>query len=175
VCSSDLRHCRTASAEDLARTVYVTFPDHHRSSEGTSRVLPFFGLDHYIPLTEPLLYFRGVSPVVTLEAGRLVRYEAQPHDPVIEEDAAALLRWLIDRIETFARTGSDELLGWAAMSQRRCDNVRLSRAVHARMIEAFLRNWKSEAGIEDGVYRWSIDELSRIHAANRNQAKGELR
>jgi len=173
--SLQIRHRRTTSAEELARVIYVTFPDHHRSSEGTARVLPFFGAEHYVPLTEALLYFRGASPVVTLEGGTLARYEVPPHDPIVEEDATALLVWLMGRIEAFARAGEHELLGWAAMSQRTCDTVRLNRAVHARMLEAFLRSWKSEAGIDDGLYRWSLGELSRIHAANKNQVKGERR
>jgi hypothetical protein len=173
--SMQIRHRRMTAAEELARVIYVTFPDHHRASEGTSRVLPFFGEEHYVPLTEALLYFRGASPLVTLEAGTLTRYEVPPHDPIVEEDATALLAWLTGRIEAFARAGTHELLAWTAMSQRTCDTVRLNRAVHARMVEAFLRSWKSAAGIDDGLYRWSIGELARIHAANKSRAKGELR
>jgi hypothetical protein len=173
-----VRHRKTAPSPERERTIYVTFPDHHKTTEGTSRIVSFLGGEHYLPVTEPLLYFRGVTPVVTLlpgTDGRLIldRYEAPVSDPVTEDDATALLVWLARSIESFARAGTHELLAWGAMSQRTCDSVRLTRAVHARMLEAFLRAWKSDDGaIAEDVYVWSVGELERIHAANRTRAKG---
>jgi hypothetical protein len=173
-----VRHRKTAVAPERERTIYITFPDHHKTTEGTSRIVPFLGGEHYLPVTEPLLYFRGVRPLVTLLPGpdgrlMLERYEAPVNDPVTEDDATALLGWLAFSIETFARAGTHELLGWGAMSQRTCDSVRLTRAVNARMIEAFLRAWKrDDRAIPEDVYLWSVAELERIHAANRTRARG---
>jgi hypothetical protein len=176
-----IRHRRLATQKELSRTVFVTFPDHHRSTEGTSRVVPFFGGEHYVPITEPLLYFRGVSPVVTFAPAAsgnglaLARYEVRPNDPVTEEDAVELLTWLMARIETFVQAGTHDLLSWTVISHRTRESFRVNRAVDARMVEAFLRAWKDDAGvIGDDLFAWSAGELARIHASSRTTPK-ELR
>ncbi|MFP5245256.1 MAG: hypothetical protein ACLGH0_01085, partial [Thermoanaerobaculia bacterium] len=57
--------------ERSSHAVFVTFPDHHLTLDGTTRPVTFLGSQFQFSLSEVLLYVRGASPIVTLHGGAL--------------------------------------------------------------------------------------------------------
>ena len=129
-----IRQKRCAAALGAELHTYVTFPDHHTAHEECCRPVPFFGSEHEFPLLEPLLHFRGASPILTISTsehsqdGRweLVRYPASPPAAVgelTETSARMTLTWLAQRMEEALRKMPEDVLSWSdarALSPQGC-------------------------------------------------------
>jgi len=156
------RRNRTRDAA-TARSIFVTFPDHHFTLEGTTRPITFLGNEFQFSLAEALLYVRGASPLVTLahRDGRfqLDAYEA-PVDPqaVREQDALALVEWLAARIESVVRAAPASVLSWRSIAQRTTTAATLRRVLEGRMLQALVR----VGPLTESTRRWALDRLRSI-------------
>ncbi len=127
-----------------ARPLFVTFPEHHLTSDGTTRTVRFLGGEHHFSLLEVLLLVRGAAPLVTLRAAagglELVTFDA-PIDAaaVREADALAVVAWLAENIESVIRFAPERVLSWRGMAPRTAAAMRLRRAMDARLLQALVR------------------------------------
>lgn len=130
--------------ERTAPAVFVTFPDHHLTLEGTTRPVTFLGGEFHFSLAEVLLYVRGAAPLVTMRAGNgryvLDTYDAPVSaDAVREADALGLLEWLAARVESVVRAAPANVLSWRAIAQRTSAAARVRRILEGRMVQALIR------------------------------------
>lgn len=154
--------------ERTAREIFVTFPDHHLTLEGTTRPVTFLGGEFHFSLTEVLLYVRGASPLVTLRAEQggytLEAYDA-PVDPqaVREQDALALLTWLAARVESVVRAAPEKVLSWRSIAQRTSAAARVRRILEGRMLQAFVR----VGPMQEETRGWALGRLRAIEESNK--------
>jgi len=133
-----------ARDDRAARAIFVTFPDHHLTVEGTTRPMTFLGGEFHFSLAEGLLYVRGARPLVTLRAADggyvLEAYEA-PIDAaaVREQDMRALLEWLATRIESVILAAPSKVLSWRLIAQRTSAAERVRRVLEGRILQALVR------------------------------------
>jgi KDO2-lipid IV(A) lauroyltransferase len=162
-----LQHNRTRGGAGAA--TYVTFPDHQTTNPDTMWPVPFCGEKHLMPVVEPVLLFRDVGPLVTLDAssygktGRfgLCMYRAnESGGRASEADARAVLEWLAAQVENVFRAAPAEVLSWE-MSYARSSNRRgLNALIKLKAVEGFLRAWHSDGeGFNPEVYDWAMVEL----------------
>ncbi|HEX7578735.1 MAG TPA: hypothetical protein VF580_01960, partial [Thermoanaerobaculia bacterium] len=154
------------------RTTFVTFPDHHWTGEETSRRIRFFGEDHWFSVLEPLLFVRGVAPLVTLEPVEgpgpyrfiPVAYDwAAPQGPVTEGDAQETLAWLACRLEAVLRADPGAAFSWGAAASRSVRATAARRALDRNLVSGFLRAWRAaDRTLAPGAIAQSLSELERL-------------
>lgn len=162
-------------ARDGGRALtYITFPDHQTTNPDTMWPVSFCGEKHLMPVVEPVLLFRKVEPLVTLDAssynktGRfgLCMYPANESGrQASEADARAVLEWLATQVENVFRAAPAEVLSWE-MSYARSSNKRaLNALIKLKAVEGFLRAWHSDGeGFNPEVKDWAMSELQRVQA-----------
>lgn len=154
------------------RTIFVTFPDHHWTGEETSRRIRFFGEDHWFPVLEPLLFVRGVAPLVTLEPVEgpgphrfvPVAYDrAVPRGPVTEGDAQETLAWLACRLEAVLRADPGAAFSWGPAASRSERATAARRALDRNLVSGFLRAWRAaDRTLAPEAIAKSLSELERL-------------
>lgn len=154
--------------EHTSRAIFVTFPDHHLTLEGTTRPVTFLGGEFHFSLAEALLYVRGASPIMTMRAERegyvLDAYDA-PVDPavVLERDALAVVEWLAARIESVVLAAPAKVLSWRSIAQRTTAAARVRRILEGRMLQALVRI----GPIPHATRTWAMDRLRTIEESYR--------
>jgi hypothetical protein len=162
-----IRRNRTRD-ERTARAIFVTFPDHHLTLDGTTRPVTFLGGEFHFSLAEVLLYVRGASPIVTLRAEQsgyvLDAYDA-PVDPAVvrEQDALSIVEWLAARLESVVLAAPAKVLSWRSIAQRTSAAARVRRILEGRMLQALVRI----APIGDQTRSWAMDRLRSIEESYR--------
>jgi KDO2-lipid IV(A) lauroyltransferase len=162
-------------ARDGAEAItYVTFPDHQTTNTDTMREVPFCGERHLMPVVEPVLFFRGVGPLVTLDASAydeagsfgLCEYPAKtPGKPASEADVRAVLGWLAAQVENVFRAAPVEVLSWELSSARSSNRRALSALMKLKAVEGFLRAWHTDgAGFNPEINDWAMTELQRAQS-----------
>lgn len=151
--------------ESTARSIFVTFPDHHLTLEGTTRPVTIFGKEFQFSLAEALLFVRGASPIVTLHQheGRflLETYDAPvDRQAVREQDALAIVEWLAARIESVVRAAPMSVLSWQTIAQRTSTAATLRRVMEGRMLQALVRL----GTLNESTRQWALDRLRTIEA-----------
>jgi hypothetical protein len=126
------------------RPLFVTFPDHHLTSDGTTRTVPFLGSAHHFSLVELLLLVRGAAPIVTMRAAnghlQLVAWDAEvDRSSVSEAHALAFVRWLAEQVESVIRSKPECVLSWRAIAQCSASAVRQRRIMDGRLLQALVR------------------------------------
>lgn len=159
-----------ARDEHSSRAIFVTFPDHHLTLEGTTRPVTFLGGEFHFSLAEALLYVRGAAPVVTMRAeGERYALDAYttPVDPaaVREEDALSLLRWLAARIESVVLAAPEKVLSWRSVAQRTSAAARVRRILEGRMLQALVRI----GPMPSETRAWALGRLRAIEESCREE------
>lgn len=154
-------------------TTYVSFPDHHYTRDGTCRPVTFFGQDHLFPVLEPLLFFRGVAPVLTLGpgGGRPLRFQlftydgAAPEGPATEADAKALLAFLARDLEAVIVEAPDAVLSFGQAAERSRRTLTVRKALERNLVEGFLRAWHlSDPRFDAPLLAWCLSQLPQAAA-----------
>lgn len=153
---------------------YVTFPDHQTTATDTMWQVTFCGEKHLMPVVEPVLLFRGVGQLVTLDAstydetgsfGLGVYTAEQPGEPPSEADARAVLEWLAGRVEDVFRAAPAEVLSWELSYTRASSRRALNALIKFKAIEGFLRAWHADgAGLNPEIKDWAVAELQSTQA-----------
>ena len=164
-----LRQNRTQPAE--AAVTYVTFPDLESTSLDTARRVRFMAEDYQFSTLEPLLFFRGLAPLFTFNAGdfastrklKLVAYEATKVNAVTQSDVDVLLTWLAQNMEQVFREVPADVLSWAETHMLAYSMKATSAVMKLKMVEGYVRAWKSaDPNFEDARFARSIVELQKV-------------
>lgn len=159
-----------AAAPDDAVT-YVTFPDIQTTSLDTARRIPFMGEDYQFSTLDPLLYFRGLAPLYTFDAGefaaprriRLVAYPPAAARAVSEADVDALLVWLAGRMEQVFRQAPSDVLSWPETQMLAYSTKATTAVMKLKMVEGYVRAWKAaDPDFKDATFARSIAELQKV-------------
>lgn len=149
---------------------YVTFPDLETTSLDTARRVPFMGEDYQFSTLDPLLFFRGLAPLYTFDAGefaatrglRLVAYPSAGARAVGEGDVDALLVWLAGRVEQVFREVPTDVLSWTEMQMLAHGMKAITAVMKLKMVEGYVRAWKAaDPNFEDATFARSIAELQK--------------
>ena len=160
-----LRQNRVAT--DCAVT-YVTFPDLESTSLDTARRVRFMGEDYQFSTLAPLLFFRGIAPLFTVEFAatrklKLVAYESPKVNAVTEADLDALLAWLARNMEQVFREAPADVLSWAETHMLAYSMKATTAVMKLKMVEGYVRAWKSaDPNFKDAVFARSIVELQKV-------------
>jgi hypothetical protein len=150
-----------ARNRERVKPLFVTFPDHHLTADGTTRAIPFLGDDHHFSLLEVLLLARGTAPLVTLraegEALSFVTYDGPRIER--ESDALALLHWLAANLESVLRFAPSHVLSWRSIAQRSAAAVRTRRVLDGHLLQAMIR---VRSGMPSTVRGWALERLRSI-------------
>lgn len=167
-----IRHNRERRGGE--RVAYVTFPDHQTTATETMWQVALCGEKHFMPVVEPVLFFRGAGPLVTLDASEydeaggfgLCAYTgkqsgAQPS----EADARDVLAWLAGRVEEVFRAAPAEVLSWELSYARASSRQAFGALMKFKAVEGFLRAWHSDGeGLSPEVKDWAVAELQSAQA-----------
>lgn len=149
---------------------YVTFPDIQTASLDTARRVPFMGEDYQFSTLDPLLYFRGLAPLYTFDAGEfaatrrlgLVAYRPAAARVVSEADVDALLAWLAGRLEEVFRRAPSDVLSWAETQMLAYGTKATTAVMKLKMVEGYVRAWKAaDPAFTDATFARSISELQK--------------
>lgn len=161
------------SATDDAVT-YVTFPELQTTSLDTARRVPFMGEDYQFSTLDPLLFFRGLAPLYTFDAGEFTatsRLKLVSHPPVdahaaCERDVDALLTWLAGHMErVFSKVPAD-VLSWTEAQMLAYSMKAITAVMKLKMVEGYVRAWKAaDPNFEDATFARSIAELQKAQEA----------
>jgi hypothetical protein len=162
---------RNRARDDRAsRAIFVTFPDHHLTVEGTNRPMTFLGGEFQFSLAEAMLYVRGASPLVTLRAVNggyaLDAYDARI-DPaaVREQDMRALLEWLAAGLESVILAAPAKVLSWRLIAQRTSAAERVRRVLEGRVLQALVRM----GPIAEETRSWALGRLQTIEESYKQE------
>ncbi len=159
----------TATPTDDAVT-YVTFPDLQTTSLDTARRVPFMGEDYQFSTLDPLLFFRGLAPLYTFDAGefaatrrfRLVAYPSKGVSVAGEADVDALLAWLAGRMEQVFREAPADVLSWTETQMLAYSTKAVTAVLKLKMAEGYVRAWKAaDPDFKDATFVRSIAELQK--------------
>jgi len=153
---------------------YITFPDLETTSLDTARRVPFMGEDYQFSTLEPLLFFRGVAPLFTFDAGefattlrvKLVAYPSEPVNVVTETDVDALLAWLAGKLEQIFREVPADVLSWAETLMLAYSMKATTAVMKLKMVEGYLRAWKdADPNLKEATFASAISELQHAQEA----------
>ncbi|HEV2705463.1 MAG TPA: hypothetical protein VGV59_06035 [Pyrinomonadaceae bacterium] len=163
---------RRLEAGSHAPVTYVTFPDHQMTAGATMWRINFLGEEYQFTTLEPLLFFRGVAPLFTLEAsadnsaGRLslVAYPgASKPDAVSEADVRAVLTWLAGHLESVFREMPVDVLSWMHAVTRSARIKSQITVMKLKLVEGYVRAWHtSGTAMNTETYAWSMAELRKL-------------
>lgn len=166
--SEMLRHNRERGATSTEPVVYVTFPDHQVTRGDTMWRVPFMGDIHQFSIIEPLLFFRGVAPLYTLNAEpnelKLVKYETEARSQAVtEREMRAVLEWLALQLETVFRGTAADVLSWESAYPRSARAVAQAAVMKLKTVEGYIHTWEEAgASFDGGTYAWAVEELRRL-------------
>lgn len=146
---------------DAEKPLFVTFPDHHSTPDGTMRPVTFFGETHHFSMLEPLLLARGTAPLVTLtvEEGALT-FATHPAPSVAREDEALdVLQWLATHLQTVIAHAPERVLSWRLLVQRSAAALRMRRVLDGRLVQALVRLHGQLPGEKKA---WALERLRTI-------------
>jgi hypothetical protein len=157
------------AATDNAVT-YVTFPDLQTTSLDTARRIPFMGEDYQFSTLDALLFFRGLAPLYTFDAGefattrrlKLVAYPSTAASVVGEAEVDALLVWLAGHMEQVFREAPADVLSWTEMQMLAYSARAIAVVIKLKMVEGYVRAWKAaDPNFKDATFARSISELQK--------------
>ncbi|HKG47213.1 MAG TPA: hypothetical protein VKB02_10825 [Pyrinomonadaceae bacterium] len=169
-----LKHNRMRLEQPAAAdnpVTYVTFPDLESTSLDTARRVRFMGEDYQFSTLEPLLFFRGLAPLFTFDAGdfaatrrlKLAAYESSSVSAVTEADVDALLAWLAKNMEQVFREAPADVLSWAETRMLAYGTKAITAVVKLKMVEGYVRAWKAaDPNFKDATFARSIAELQKV-------------
>lgn len=172
--SAMVEHRRRHTEADSSIT-YVTFPDHQFTRGDTMWKTTFLDEDYQFSTLEPLLFFRGVAPLVTLgvEASgagarlELVAYASgQPAGEVAEEDVSALLKWLAEQMGGVFRHAPEDVMSWEYVYARSHRMKARTTVMKLKEVEGYIHSWRAaDACFDAETYAWALKELRELQGA----------
>jgi len=172
---NDLPHCKTHDVIKHVKiqvaqpqaVVYVSFPELHTLTAGTTASTSFLGKACRFSVLDPLLCRYGLNTLLTIGhfpassgAGpELVSCDAPAIGPEGNSQAiTTLLRWLLGHLQVSASAAPDDTLSWHHLYRASAHCYQIERHNRIEQLEAYFKAWQRAPG---GM----PESLSRIAAA----------
>ena len=161
-----IKHVKIQVAQPQA-VVYVSFPELHTLTAGTTASTSFLGKACRFSVLDPLLCRYGLKTLLTIgyfpaTAGvgpELVSCDAPATGPEGNSQAmTTLLRWLLGHLQVSASVAPDDTLSWHHLYRASAHCHQIERHNRIEQLEAYFNAWKRSP---DGM----PEALSRIAAA----------
>lgn len=161
-----IKHVKIQVGQPQA-VVYVSFPELHTLSAGTTTSTSFLGKACRFSVLDPLLCRYGIKTLLTIgyfpaTAGvgpELVSCDAPATGPEGNSQAmTTLLRWLLGHLQVSASIAPDDTLSWHHLYRASAHCYQIERHNRIEQLEAYFMAWKRSPG---GM----PEALSRIAAA----------
>ena len=155
--------------------LYISFPELHRPSAGTTAQLTFLGQPTLLSLFEPLLCQHGLSTLLTMALHTL------PTGPALLLSAlrtaaagpdstgaapADILRWLVGHLQTLARTLPEQTLSWPQLYRSSAHFQAIARSNRLKQLAAFFDAWQaSGSGLQGQTQAFVTAQLAALRSA----------
>ena len=158
-----------------APVLYISFPELHRPSAGTTAQLTFLGQPTLLSLFEPLLCQHGLSTLLTMALhtlptgpalllSALRTAAAGPDSPGAAP--AAILRWLVGHLQTLARTLPEQTLSWPQLYRSSAHFQAIVRSNRLKQLAAFFDAWQaSGSGLQGQTQAFVTAQLAALRSA----------
>jgi hypothetical protein len=165
-------NARRLAAGAPEAVTYVTFPDHQMTAGATMWRVNFLSEEYHFTTLEPLLFFRGLAPLLTLDASAdnspgqlsLVAYPGSSKPETLsEDDVRAVLTWLAGHVENVFREMPADVLSWMHAVTRSSRIKSQITVMKLKLVEGYVRAWHtSGSAMNAETYAWSMAELRKL-------------
>jgi hypothetical protein len=173
--SEMVTHSRLRREGDGEAVTYVTFPDHQITRGDTMCRTRFLGEGYWFSTLEPLLFFRGAAPLITVgveasDRGGCLKLVSYPHagarGEVTGGDVGAVPGWLAEQMEAVFRHAPADVLSWEYVYAR-SERMRARVAVlKLKEVEGYLHAWRSaDARFDAEIHGALVNELRELQDA----------
>lgn len=174
---SSLQRCHTREVIGYVRTqeparavVYVSFPELHALTPGTTNRATFLGQSCRLSVLEPLLCLYGLNMlfmpghgedlndadfgVVSCDSASLAA-SAQP--------VTSLLRWLLEQLELSAVKAPANTFSWHHLYRASMHCYQIERDNGIKQLDAYFNAWRnSSAGMPEPTYRVAMSRIAAL-------------
>lgn len=166
-----IKHVKDGAGQGEA-VIYVTFPELHALTPGTTAQASFLGKACRFSILDPLLCMVGVNTLLTIGYSAAVpgaRAALVNCDTVAvrsTESAQAmsvLLRWLLGHLETAASSAPDGTLSWPYLYRASMHCYQIQRDNRIKQLDAYFQAWRrSSTGMPDSTYQAAMAQLAAL-------------
>jgi len=155
--------------------VYVSFPELHALTAGTTANTSFLGKACRFSVLDPLLCRYGLNTLLTIGyfpasngvGPELVSCEAPKVGP--EEHTLAittLLRWLLGHLQVSASVAPDDTLSWHYLYRASMHHYQIERHNRIEQLDAYFNAWRSSpGGMPEKLCRLAAARVAALRAA----------
>ncbi len=157
------------------KTLYVSFPESHPFSAGTSMTLEMSGKPYGFSMLEPLLCCSGLPLLLSL---RISATASAPQvglvslaiDNLTTQSSGAALQscalWLAEQLQSCAQALPNQSLAWQPLFRASAHFRSIERSDKLRQLEAYLDTWKnSGAGLDLATHQLLKSRLLQLRTA----------
>jgi hypothetical protein len=170
-----IKRVKIASPDD-AQVVYVSFPELHALTAGTTASTVFLGKSCRVSVLEPLLCLSGINTLLTVAA---VNDASTAHLTIACWNAAAFraeqhprplgftLGWLWSHLQGVASAAPARMLSWHALYRASAHCQQIERDNQIKQLEAYFDAWKrSPAGLDVDIEQLAAARLAAMRDIN---------
>lgn len=165
---------RVKAGAGAAPALYISFPELHRRSVGTTASVLFLGQPTLFSLFEPLLCLHGLKTLVTMALDTTTAGPALVLGPLSTASVAvpdrsaapaALLRWLVGQLQTMARTLPEQTLSWPQLYRSSAHFQAIARSNRLKQLEAFFDAWQvSGSGLQGQTHAFVMSQFAALRS-----------
>lgn len=169
-----IKHVKIQVAQPQA-VVYVSCPELHTLSAGTTTSTSFLGKACRFSVLDPLLCRYGLKTLLTIgyfpaTAGvgpELVSCDAPAIGPEGHSQAmTTLLRWLLGHLQVSASVAPDDTLSWHHLYRASAHCYQIERHNRIEQLEAYFMAWKrSPGGMPEALSRMAAARVAALRNA----------
>ncbi len=170
-----VKRIKFASPDD-ANVVYVSFPELHALTAGTTASTVFLGKSCRVSVLEPLLCLSGINTLLTVAA---VNDASTAHLTIARWDAATFraekhprplgftLGWLWSHLQAVAGAAPARMLSWHALYRASAHCYQIERENQIKQLEAYFEAWKrAPAGLDIDTHQLAAARLAAMRDIN---------
>lgn len=160
------------AADGAAPVLYISFPELHRPSAGTTAQVVFLGQPTLFSLFEPLLCQHGLKTLVTVALAAPGADPALLLSPLTISTAAqasagaapaALLRWWVGHLQSMARALPEQTLSWPQLYRNSLHFQAITRSNRLKQLAAFFDAWQgSGSGLQGPTHAFVTAQLAAL-------------
>lgn len=170
-----IKHVKIQVAQPQA-VVYVSFPELHTLTAGTTASTSFLGKACRFSVLDPLLCRYGIKTLLTIGyfpatasvGPELVSCDAPAIGPEGNSQAmTTLLRWLLGHLQVSASVAPDDTLSWHHLYRASAHCYQIERHNRIEQLEAYFKAWKrSPGGMPEALSRIAAARVAALRHAS---------
>lgn len=165
------------TANEHEHTLYISFPESHPFSAGTSTTLEFAGKAYGFSMLEPLLCVSGLPTLLSLSSDlssdtnssdmTLAHFSlAQVTDQKASAAMMTIATWLASQLQSCAQCHPAQSLAWQALFRASLHCRTIERSDKLKQLEAYFDVWKnSGTGLDLATHEMLKSRLQQLRTA----------